>query len=73
MYDFRTINVGESKIQIPVKNTFELFDFFDHNLKVNPKLITLSINGLDVSPSVGQELNKEDVINLGVLDSKIRQ
>ena len=66
-----TVAIGALKIQIPVSNTLELFDFFHEQLKVNPKLITLSVNGVLISESTAQELCKEDSIALEVLDSKI--
>ena len=59
------------KIRIPVSNTLELIDFFHEKLKVNPKLITLSVNGVFISESIAQELHEEDVIALEVLDCKI--
>ena len=63
-----TVKVGDTKIQLSLSNTFEILDFFQEKLKVNPKTITLKVNGEIVSS--GKELYTDDDIVLEILNSE---
>ena len=64
-----TVSIGEIKVQFQASNTFELLDSIRDNFKMNPKLISLFVNGVLVDELACQAIFNKDSILVEIVDS----